>query len=224
MANLEAQRELRIANNYIESIAGDVPDDRYAAKRKIMDAITAATKHLERARQLDPQCTAESIDVKTGEKITHTLDEVCARALFFEGFALNRFDDDRANINRAIDALQKAVSYSPRASYYTELARALKRAGHSSEAERQLQRALELDPENMEAHKIADGITHVAPPHNPSQVFQKSDISATTIILGLAAVIFIFGIITLISGGGLAGVSMIVVAMLLGALSTLFGA
>jgi hypothetical protein len=218
--NQEAVRELRIAVNYLDELSEDVPNERIVARHKILSTISAATKHLDRARTIDPDCFIE-VPVPDGEgTLKTTVDHVCGRALWWEGFALNRFDDDKGSAKQAVKALQQAVAYNDFPSYHTELARALQRLGNRKQADVHIKRALELDPDDMEAHKMADGMLG-GPPIDRSSGFPLFELSFMNIVALIGVGLFVGGIIALANGKGSDGVGMIVLALGCGGLLTL---
>ena len=161
----EAETSLSIAKRYLDSITKDVlskafaPDERYG----LLGTVAAATKHLDRARQLDPKCVLEIKDEKTHLTTTRTLDELCADALYYEGVG-HAFGSFEYDVEKSIPVYQKALVYRPLdPQTHTQLGWALMRLERSEEARRHLTEAIRIDPNYMRAHELLDGAS-IPPP------------------------------------------------------------
>ena len=149
----EAETCLLLAKQYIDSIESD--GMQYYG---ILSYLSKSAKHLDRARQLDPKCSIETTDKKTKTTTTHTLDDLCALALYYEGLGFNYNEAPIPETQQAVKAFETALAFWPNSpSVHTELARALLRLSRNDEARRHISEALRLDPQYIPAHQLQDG-------------------------------------------------------------------
>jgi tetratricopeptide (TPR) repeat protein len=146
----EAENCLRTAKHYLDTIPADE-----AVYYGILSTLAPATRHLARARQLDPTCVIETTDEKAKATTTTALDDLCALALYYEGVGFA--SGTTIEVEQALKALRTALTFWPRSpAVHTELARALMRTGRSDEARHHLSEALQFDPSYTPAHELRD--------------------------------------------------------------------
>lgn len=149
---------LQLANSYIDEVRKTPtpePDDK-AGLRAALSTLALATKQLAIAEQKDPDAIAE-IDCD-GEMLPFTLADLQSDALLQEGAILWT-----TSPGRAMRALERAIAITPdhaRPYYFLGLI-------HSGEHNPQraaaaLQKAVELEPTNIEYHKALDRARNIS--------------------------------------------------------------
>jgi hypothetical protein len=148
----EAETSLSIAKRYLDSIPKDfLSKDAVEERFGLLQTVAAATKHLDRARQLDPKCTLEIKDEKTRATTTSTLDELCADALYYEGVGRS-FGYSSDEVEQSIPVFQKALIYKPLdPQIHTQLGWALMRLERKEEASQTSHRG---DTDQPKLHEV----------------------------------------------------------------------
>jgi tetratricopeptide (TPR) repeat protein len=156
---IEAVNHLKIADNYLTHIADKIPDDPMTARFEFLMTVQAATKHIQEARRLDPAAVYNCQDLKTNKIFLQSIGDMEARALYWEGFPKAEWSDNVEEINQGIQALLKALRYTPYSVQTNKaLGRAYLRLGDHFTANKYFRAVLEIEPDNFEIHKLLDGI------------------------------------------------------------------
>lgn len=160
---LEAKRHLGIAANYLDTILNEIPTEPVAYHVVMMRRIEVLTKHLQDVQRLDPSAAIDFTD-EDGKNSRWTLDKAVGLALFWEGSAkaqAGRFDKDTRD---GIEVLKKSLNYGVKYGTYKFIGIGYQRLREFDTANEWFRKAVEENPDDIDAQKRLDGLTF----HEPS--------------------------------------------------------
>jgi tetratricopeptide (TPR) repeat protein len=158
-SNLKPQEELKLAYTYV----GQWRDKYNKAKAldpqirgELLQILSFAAKHLHEARSLRPDVKIDVTD-DDGNPYTVTVDILAGEMLYYEALSVGGRTVSRANNEAAVVALQKAIKYRPYATdFHILLAKSYIRIQNRALAFEHVRKALELEPQDIEAHHVHD--------------------------------------------------------------------
>ena len=177
-----AEHHLKMAKAYLDE-ATDTKDSKGDANRFISEmqikALSKAANHLDRARAVDPTAVLKVEDEKTKETIGISQDVLSSQVLLQEGYAsintardllssatgryegVNRKElaQSLAAYKKAAVGLEKSLKYNPYSSQtLIGLTQIYEAIGDKPNYKRVVERRLELDPNDMQAHKLIEAM------------------------------------------------------------------
>lgn len=148
---MNASEHLTVAEKYLQD-ARDVPEMPLAAIQHVHRYTAQATDHIEKARAIDQNATADIGGIK------HTIDDLVAEALEIQGEVETKYGPTKSDVRRGIKALDAGLKYKP----YRSNMHLCKAIGHlrlkqKPEAMAALDKVIELEPTHHYAHELKDG-------------------------------------------------------------------